>query len=135
MKAKSGSAKWIRGTFLILVIAISVTLAWDLYVVISGKQASSGQRNDNISQMTTYTKEGRYDNAVRLGLQLLKHDPTDEIVYQQIADVYLIRAKNDPVQRQDWVAKAISYIEKSLSFNSKERDIAGVHLFQDARSF
>jgi hypothetical protein len=30
---------------------------------------------------------------------------------------------------------AVSYAEKSLSLNSKEKDVAGVHLFQDARSF
>ena len=85
--------------------------------------------------MTSYTQQGRYDDAIQLGLELLKNDPTDEIVYQQIADVYLIRAQKDYGQREEWVTKAVSYVEKSLSFNSKDKDTAGVHLFQDARAF
>lgn len=135
MRIETNSVRWIERTFLILVVAGSASLAWGLYRGISDRQPSGGKTNHDMSQITTYTKEGRYDDAVQLGLQLLKNDPTDEIVYQQIADVYLVRAKNDPVQRQDWVAKAISYVEKSLTLNSKQADVAGVHLFQDARSF
>lgn len=93
------------------------------------------QSLNEISKMTSLTQQDRYDDAVQLGLELLKNDPTDEIVLQQIADVYLIRAKKDQDRREEWVAKAVSYTEKALSYNSKDKDVAGVHLFQDARSF
>lgn len=139
MKMKlSSSASWMRGIVVIVVVAMSATLAWGVYMGIRARNessVSSGETNNEISQMTSYTKQGRYDDAIKLGFQLLKNDPGDEIVYQQIANVYFVRAKKDPVQREGWVTKAISYVEKSLSFNSKERDPAGVRLFQDARSF
>jgi tetratricopeptide (TPR) repeat protein len=129
--------QWMRGVAFVAVVAMSVTLAWGLYIGIraSNQSPTTSESKNEISQMTIYTKQGRYDDAVKLGLQLLKNDPGDEIVYQQIADVYFIRAKKDPIQREDWVTKAVSYVEKSLLFNSKERDVAGVHLFQDARGF
>jgi len=102
----------------------------------SSQSASTGEQSQNgVSQMTSYIKQGRYDDAVQLGLELLKNDPTDELVYQQIADVYLIRARNDRDRREQWVGKAVSYVDKSLAFNSKAKDAAGVHVFQDARSF
>jgi hypothetical protein len=136
MKTKSRSfAWWIRGSF--LTFAVTVALAWGLRAGTNSRPSASnsGKSQNEISQMASYTKQGRYDDAVQLGLDLLKNDPTDEIVYQQIADVYLVRAQKDHDQREEWVSKAVSYVEKSLSFNSKDKDTAGVHLFQDARSF
>jgi len=138
MKTKNGSfAWWIRGSFVVAAFATTVALAWGLRAGTGSKQAASAseQTHNEISQMASYTKQGRYDDAVQLGLDLLKNDPTDEIVYQQIADVYLVRAQKDHDQREEWVTKAVSYVEKSLSFNSKDKDTAGVHLFQDARAF
>src|SRR5664279_1198684 len=129
----SSSAWWIRGSVLVVAFAAMVALAWGLHVgpgPASKKQSvSTEQTRNEISQMTSYSKQGRYDDAVRLGLELVKNDPTDEIVYQQIADVYLIRAQKDHEQREEWVKKAIFYIEKSLSFNSKDKDTAGVYIF------
>ncbi len=85
--------------------------------------------------MFNYAKQGRFDEAITLGLELAKSDPQDEIVYQQISDVYLIRARKDQDKRELWVAKAVSYLEEALSHNSKGTDTAGVGLFQDARGF
>jgi hypothetical protein len=65
----------------------------------------------------------------------LKNKPTDEVVDQQIAIVYLIRAGKDAALREQWVSKAISYTEKALSLNSKDRDVAGVNVLQEALSF
>lgn len=121
-----------------MALAATGALAWSPRVGphSSHQSASTNEQTQNeISQMTSYAKQGRYDDAVQLGLELLTNDPSDEIVYQQIADVYLIRAQKDRDKRDEWVAKAVSYVQKSLSFNSKDRDTAGVHLFQDARSF
>jgi tetratricopeptide (TPR) repeat protein len=138
VKTHNSSFAWrIRGGVLVLAFAATVALAWGLHARTSSNQSasSSEQSHNEISQMASYTKQGRYDDAVQLGLDLLKNDPTDEIVYQQIADVYFVRAQKDRDQREEWVTKAISYIEKSLTFNSKDKDTAGVHLFQDARAF
>jgi tetratricopeptide (TPR) repeat protein len=138
MKTQNSSfTSRIRRSVLLVAFAATVALAWGLHggAARSNQAASTEQTHNEISQMTSYTQQGRYDAAIQLGLELLKNDPTDEIVYQQIADVYLIRAQKDHAQREEWVTKAVSYVEKSLSFNSKDKDTAGVHLFQDARAF
>ncbi|SRR5579883_1129405 len=138
MKTESGSfAWWVRGSFLVVAFAATVALVWGPRAGTRSKQSASTseQSHNDISEMASLIKEGRYDDAVQLGLAVLKNDPTDEIVYQEIAMVYLVRAQKDHDQREEWVSKAVSYVEKSLSFNSKDKDTAGVHLFQDARSF
>jgi tetratricopeptide (TPR) repeat protein len=91
--------------------------------------------NDVGTQMTIYLKEGRYDDAVRVGLQGIKNQPDDEIIYNGIAAVYLARAQKDATHRQQWVKKAVLYTEKGLSLNSRTKDVGGVLLFQHARSF
>jgi hypothetical protein len=137
MKSKNEKFAWlIRRSFVVAAFGAMMALVWGLRA--NSKQSASTtteQTHNEISQMASYTKQGRYDDAVQLGLDLLKNNPTDEIVYQQIADVYFVRAKKDQDQREEWVTKGVSYVEKSLSFNSKDRDTAGAHLFQDARSF
>jgi tetratricopeptide (TPR) repeat protein len=138
MKTQNGSfARRIRGSILVVTFAATMALAWGLHAgATNSKQAGSTEQTHNeISQMASYTKQGRYEDAIQLGLELLKSDPTDEVVHQQIADVYLIRAQKDRDKREEWVTEAVAYLEKSLSLNSKDKDTAGVHLFQDARAF
>jgi tetratricopeptide (TPR) repeat protein len=138
MKMKRSKFKsCIRWSCLVAALVATVAMAWEghLRTPRRGQSTSLSGQSDRISQMAAYTAQGRYDDAVRLGLELLKNDPKDEIVYQQIADVYLIRATNDHDQREKWVGIAVSYVERALTFNSRARDTAGVHLFQDARSF
>jgi tetratricopeptide (TPR) repeat protein len=129
---------WAPRCILNVTFVAAFTLASGLHFRATGRDQSSStnkQAHDSISEMTSYTEQGRYDEAVQLGLAILRNDPSDEIVYQQIADVYLIRAQKDREQREQWVTNAVSYVEKSLLLNSKDKDVAGVHLFMDARSF
>lgn|ERR1700730_1017772 len=125
----------------VLAITASIVLVfifWNHHVKAHATNQSSvvqTESHDLGSKIIDYTKQGRFDDAVQVGLQSLQNQPSDEAIYQQIADVYLIRAQKEPDQRERWVVKAVLYIEKSLSLNSKDRDAAGVHLFQDARSF
>ena len=113
-------------------------LVWEYRVKARGKSQfaiTQAESHDFGSQMVNYTKQGRYEDAIQVGIHALQNQPSDESVYQQIAVVYFIRAQKDSDRRQEWVTTAVSYVEKSLSLNSKDRDVAGVHLFQDARSF
>lgn len=95
----------------------------------------SEHARSQVSEMLNYAKQGHYDEAIQLGLQIAKSDPRDEVVYQQISDVYLMRSQKDQHQRELWVTKAVSYLEQALSLNSRDTDAAGVNLFQDARGF
>jgi hypothetical protein len=85
-----------------------------------GCQPAQTRPDDFGSQMVAYTKQGRYDDAVQVGMKALENKPTDEVVYQQIAIVYLVRAGKDEALREQWVSQAISYTEKALSLNSKD---------------
>ncbi len=123
---------------LLVAVFAAAFLAWDYRVKAHGKSQSAitqVESHDFGSQMVTYTKQGRYEDAIQVGLHALQNQPGDESVYQGIAVVYFIRAQKDADRRQDWVTRGVSYVEKSISLNSKDKDVAGVHLFQDARSF
>jgi len=85
--------------------------------------------------MVKYAKQGRYDDAVQAGLRSLQNLPSDERIYQQIADVYLIRARKEPGHREEWVTSAVFYTDKALATSPEDKDAAGVHRFQYARSF
>jgi hypothetical protein len=122
----------------ILPLVVGVLAFWTHHVNAHASLSGVGQveSHDFGSKMADYTKQGRYEDAVQVGLQSLQNGPSDEIIYQQIANVYLIRAqKDDPVQREQWVAKAVSYLENALSLNVKDKDVAGVHLLLDAQGF
>jgi tetratricopeptide (TPR) repeat protein len=93
------------------------------------------ESHDVGSQMANCIKKGQYDDAVQIGLQALRNQPSDELILEEIATVYLVRAQKEPEQREQWVAKAVSYADRALLLNSKDRDAAGVHLLHHARSY
>jgi tetratricopeptide (TPR) repeat protein len=113
----------------------SVVLFLTVLVIQIACTSARVQNPDFGSEMVKYTKQGRYDEAIQVGLHSIRNQPSDEIIYQEIADVYLIRASKDAEQREQWLSKAVFYIEKSLSLNSKDRDAAGVDLLQHALGF
>jgi hypothetical protein len=136
---QTNSQRFPRRIVGVLLVALFATalLAWDHRVKARGKSHFTNtqlESHDFGSQMVNFTKQGRYEDAIQVGLHALQNQPSDEIIYQGIAVVYFVRAQKDSDRRQEWVTTAVSYIEKSLSLNSKERDVAGVHLFQDAQS-
>jgi tetratricopeptide (TPR) repeat protein len=120
-----------------MLLGVVVLLFWNHEVRARSNQSEATQAEPHGvgSQMVDYVKQGRYDDAVQIGLKALQNGPHDAYIYQEIADVYLIRAnKSDPGQRDQWVAKAVSYVEKALSAYSPSQDAAGVELLQIARS-
>src|SRR6266478_3804050 len=103
------SYKWlIVGLVASIALVAPVLIFWNHHV--KARASRSGVRqvesHDFGSRMVDYIKKGRYDDAVRVGLQSLQK-----------------------------VAMAVSNIEKALSLNSRDKDVAGVHLFLDAQSF
>ena len=63
-----------------------------------GCQAKTAQ-SDVGTQMISYTKQGRYDEAIQAGLRSIKNDPNDELTYEGIATVYFVHAQKEPAQR------------------------------------
>jgi hypothetical protein len=131
LETKQAHTGRIVGGITVVVMLAGAFHLWNYRVRARGADDS----HDFGSQMISYAKQGRYDAAVQVGLHELRNDSRDEFVYQQIAMVYLQRANKDSDHRQDWVNQGVSYIEKSLSLNSKEKDIAGASLLQDALTF
>jgi hypothetical protein len=113
---------------ILLVVFAGAFVAWHYWT-------EAPNPRDFGSQMIKYTKQGRYDAAVQVGLNALRNDSRDGIVYQQVAMVYLERAYKDSKHREEWVTKGISYVEKSLSLNTNNDDVAGVLILQNALSF
>jgi hypothetical protein len=128
-----------RAISLLIVLSVALWIAllvghWHLGAEAQDTPKSSVLR-DVASEIVSYAGQGRYDEAVELGLHSLKNQPSDEFIYQQIADVYLIRARKEPDRRQDWISKAITYTDKALPLNSRDKDPAGAKLFQIGRSY
>jgi hypothetical protein len=130
--------RWIVVLVGSMMFVAAALVFWNHHVKASANSRSSTQNvgsEDVGSQMADYLKQGRYDDAVQVGLKSLENQPSDEIIYHQIAVVYLTHAEKDAERREQWVEKAVSYVEKALSLNSKQKDTAGVHLLLHARSF
>jgi hypothetical protein len=118
------------------VLLVAVIVVWNRRVGASGHGQAAviqAESHDVGSQMADYLKRGQYDDAVQVGLRALHSQPSDELILEEIATVYLVRAQKQPEQREQWVAKAVSYTDKLL-LNSKDTDAAGIHLLQHPRS-
>jgi hypothetical protein len=59
------------------------------------------ESHDVGSQMANCIKKGQYDDAVQIGLQALRNQPSDELILEEIATVYLVRAQKEPEQREN----------------------------------
>lgn len=116
---------------------LAAVVIFCVLLIIRNRYHSSAQieSHDFASKMAKKTKQGRFDEAIQIGLRALQNQSSDELVYQQIADVYLVRAGKEPDHKEEWVSQAVFYTEKSLSLNSSAKDAAGVHLLQDAMVF
>jgi len=116
---------------------MAAVVLWSHGVKVRASQSGTKQAEPHevVLQMVNYTKQGRYDDAIQIGLQSLQSQPSDEVIYEWIATTYLVRAQKDSELREQWVGKAVSYTEKALALNSRDRDVASLHIFQDARSF
>lgn len=122
---------------LVALFLIPCSLEHSRTELLSGAQTAVTQvdPHDVGTKMANELKQGRYDNAVELGLHALRNQPSDEIIYNAIAAVYLAHATKDSGRRNLYVTKAIFYTEKGLALNSKDNDVGAVLLFQHARSF
>ena len=70
---------------------------------------------DPNTRVVLYVDWHLYDKAVDESLKMLRNEPGDASVYDQIALVYLLRAQVEKSLREQWVDQAITYIDKELA--------------------
>src|SRR5260370_41220399 len=88
----------------VILIGVGIIL-WNRHVSAHTKNQSGVtqvESHDIGSQIANYLEQERYDDAVDVGLKSVENQPHDEIIYQQIALVYLVRAQKDPDRRERW---------------------------------
>ena len=80
---------------------------------------------DVIVRMSGYIKQGRYDDAVRVGNAWTAKNPNSKSnveVYKVICLLYLERAKSDSGYANDYVRQAMLYRDKLLPSESNDVD-------------
>lgn len=88
---------------------------------------------DVLQRMEKYDKQGRYDDAIKAGSTWAEEHPNDgsnDLVFRQIALLYLEKAKKDSGHADEYADRAILYRDKALPLASDAtlgwRSMAGV---------
>lgn len=79
---------------------------------------SSGRTQDIGAEMIRAVQQGRYEEAIQIGLEALRKRPNDPFMYSQIAQIYVMRAGHEPEQSERWIEAAIRYIDRTLAANT-----------------
>jgi hypothetical protein len=75
-----------------------------------------------VTQIAMLRKDGRFDDAIELGLRSINGHTGDDFIYQDIATTYFIRSVRDKEQSGKWARLGGEYTEKA--FNANPTDIA-----------
>jgi len=131
MKARSKRLLFIGALVLTIVVAVwTVSSLRDddssLSVFVSYARKRMGWSADTraydvIVRMSGYIKQGRYDDAVRVGNAWTAKNPNSKWnveIYKLISQLYLERAKADSGHADDYVRQAMLYRDKLLPFES-----------------
>jgi hypothetical protein len=93
--------------------------------------AADSSTSDVIIRMAGYAKQGRYDDAVRVGNAWTAKNPNSESnvpIYTLTSRLYLQRTKVDGGHAEEYVRQAMLYRDKALPFESDNvyglRDLA-----------
>jgi len=93
--------------------------------------------SEAITLMTEYSKQGRYDDAIRLAQEWLIEHPDDASeagrFYQQIAMTYLTKASKDTAHKDEWIKQTVDYFDRDLSVHQKTN--ADIELYIVGRGF
>lgn len=78
---------------------------------------------DVLVRMARYQKGGRYNAAIKAGVAWADKNPDadwNDWIYAKVAELYLVRAKNDAAHREEYANQAIFYADKA--FRSASND-------------
>lgn len=111
-QSESQHRGWILVLAGLLIIQIASAFVWQKWF-----RHETGASIGVVPKMQEYTRERRYEEAVRIGLHSLKNVPADDTILQQIAVVYLRRAQIEPDNKARDAGQAVEYAEKALASN------------------
>ena len=77
-----------------------------------------------VTRMAELRNEGRFDEAIQLGLRSANGHSGDDFIYQMAAVTYFVRALHDKDQSGKWTKLGAEYAQKALDTNPN--DIANV---------
>jgi hypothetical protein len=77
-----------------------------------------------VTRMAELRNEGRFDEAIQLGLRSVSGHTGDDFIYQMVAETYFVRALHDKDQTGKWTKLGAEYGQKALETNPN--DIANV---------
>lgn len=121
--------RWIlfasAGFFAVFVVWIAVSLRNDDSTVsvlaryVKDTMCWSADTNSvcMLKAMAKYEKKGRYDEAVRTGVELAEkypNSPTNGWIYGDISALYVRRAKMDSGRAEEYLKQAILYRDKAI---------------------
>ena len=90
------------------------------------------KRNDVMNLIVTYNQAGRHDDAIKVAQDWMKNHP-DDLLYDQIAITYLMKASKDSAHKDQWIQQAIVNYEKDLS--TRKKATVDVELYEVGRGF
>ncbi len=110
-----------------VLVVLSVLAAWIVYHETRVPQ----NQTEVLNRMIELTKEGRYDKAIQIVDRWLtngrRDSSKDDLLFQQIAIVYFVKAAKKPASREDSLREAERNLEKALEVvekrNPEEIDI------------
>jgi len=82
-----------------------------------GAQHQEESGADVITRMTQESRQGRYEQAIQIGLSGLENKASDDVILRQVAIVNLLRAEKDPEHADQWVKQAVGSTDRSLLVN------------------
>jgi tetratricopeptide (TPR) repeat protein len=102
------------------------------------------RHNALILKISALEKAGNFDEAVSLTTKALENRPTDDLLLQELANVYFLRAQHDTNRREEFVRIALDYSERALAANpddlvnsyvlAEDYETAGMNLGESKKS-
>jgi hypothetical protein len=111
-------------------LCLSLVCLWTI-ISCSGQRPPDSNDAEVAQRMFSATKDHRYDEAVRIGLEALKAKPLDGLLLLQVSLVYLQRAVDDPKQRERWLDLLTEYASKAVAATPSDE----LNYFNAARNY
>jgi len=86
--------------------------------LVACKAKTPEKLNDALTLIVDYSREGRYDDAIRVAQDWMARHPEDSL-YDQVAIIYLSKASKDSAHKDQWAEQAVANFERDLQTHKK----------------